>query len=86
MGMPMKRILITTQIHGIEQIGTEAAIDIIQKLSSNAAEVDKILENVSIWIMPRINPEGADNKYQDKWYPTRYTHQTWLPANIACRY
>jgi hypothetical protein len=77
-----KRVLITTQIHGNEQIGTEAAIDIIQKLNSNAAEVEKILENVSIWIMPRINPEGSDNTYEGKWYPTRYTHQTWLPANI----
>ncbi|RHW43543.1 hypothetical protein D1B31_02505 [Neobacillus notoginsengisoli] len=77
-----KRIFITTQIHGNEQIGTEAAIDIIQKLSSNSAEVNNILKNVSIWIMPRINPEGSDNLYQEKWYPTRYTHQTWLPANI----
>jgi hypothetical protein len=78
-----KRVLITTQIHGNEQIGTEAAVDIIQKLSSGGQEVDKILENVSIWIMPRINPEGSDNTYEGKWYPTRYTHQTWLPENIA---
>jgi len=77
-----KRILITAQIHGNEQIGAEAAIDIIQKLSSNGKEVQDILENVSIWIMPRINPEGADNLYEGKWYPTRYTHQTWLPENI----
>lgn len=78
-----KRILITAQIHGNEQIGAEAAIDIIQKLSSNGKEVEEILENVSIWIMPRINPEGADNQYEGKWYPTRYTHQTWLPENIG---
>lgn len=78
-----KRILITAQIHGNEQIGAEAAIDLIQKLSSNGQEVNEILENVSIWIMPRINPEGADNLYEGKWYPTRYTHQTWLPENIG---
>ncbi|MGM0901032.1 MAG: M14 family zinc carboxypeptidase [Bacillota bacterium] len=77
-----KRVLITTQIHGNEQIGTEAAIDIIQKLSSGGKEVDEILDKVSIWIMPRINPEGSDNQYEGKWYPTRYTHQTWLPENI----
>jgi hypothetical protein len=77
-----KSVLITTQIHGNEQIGTEAAIDIIQKLSSNSKEVNEMLDKVSIWIMPRINPEGADNQYEDKWYPTRYTHQTWLPENI----
>ncbi|MDN4495490.1 M14 family zinc carboxypeptidase [Ureibacillus aquaedulcis] len=78
-----KRILITAQIHGNEQIGAEAAIDVIQKLSSNGKEVEEILEEVSIWIMPRINPEGADNLYEGKWYPTRYTHQTWLPENIG---
>ncbi|OLS40966.1 M14 family zinc carboxypeptidase [Bacillus sp. MRMR6] len=78
-----KRILITAQIHGNEQIGAEAAIDIIQKLSSNGAEVEEILENVSVWIMPRINPEGSDNLFDGKWYPTRYTHQTWLPENIG---
>lgn len=78
-----KRILITTQIHGNEQIGTEAAIDIIQKLSSGGKEVDEILDKVSIWIMPRINPEGADNTFEGKWYPTRYTHQTWLPEKIG---
>jgi hypothetical protein len=77
-----KRVLITTQIHGNEQIGTEAAIDIIQKLSSGGKEVENILENVSIWIMPRINPEGSDNTFEGKWYPTRYTHQTWLPEKI----
>jgi hypothetical protein len=77
-----KRILITTQIHGNEQIGTEAAIDIIQKLSSGGQEIDEILEKVSIWIMPRINPEGSDNTFEEKWYPTRYTHQTWLPEKI----
>ena len=78
-----KKVLITTQIHGNEQIGTEAAIDIIQKLSSNGKDVNEILDKVSIWIMPRINPEGADNLYEGKWYPTRYTHQTWLPEDIG---
>ncbi|MFC4557815.1 M14 family zinc carboxypeptidase [Virgibacillus kekensis] len=78
-----KKIMITTQIHGNEQIGTEAAVDIIQKLSSNGKEVNEILENVSIWIMPRINPEGADNQYEDSWYPTRYTHQTWNPEELG---
>ncbi|HWO96608.1 MAG TPA: M14 family zinc carboxypeptidase [Bacillus sp. (in: firmicutes)] len=78
-----KRIFITTQIHGNEQIGTEAAIDIIQKLSAGGQEVSDILDKVSIWIMPRINPEGSDNQYEGTWYPTRYTHQTWDPVKIG---
>ncbi|AGE21013.1 MULTISPECIES: M14 family zinc carboxypeptidase [Geobacillus] len=78
-----KRIFITAQIHGNEQIGAEAAIDIMRKLSSNDQEVQNILKKVSIWIMPRINPEGADNTYEGKWYPTRYTHQTWEPEKLG---
>ncbi|SES75829.1 Zinc carboxypeptidase [Salinibacillus kushneri] len=78
-----KKIMITTQIHGNEQISTEAVLEVIQKLSSNGKEVKEILDEVSIWIMPRINPEGADNQYEDSWYPTRYTHQTWSPEEIG---
>ncbi|WP_194841249.1 M14 family zinc carboxypeptidase [Salinibacillus xinjiangensis] len=79
-----KKVLITSQIHGNEQVGTKAAVDVIQKLaSSSGKEVKEILDEVSIWIMPRINPEGADNFYEDSWYPTRYTHQTWNPEEIG---
>ena len=78
-----KKVLITTQIHGNDLIRPEDAINIIQKLSSGGKEVNDILDKVSIWIMPRINPEGSDNLFEDNWYPTRYTHQTWLPENIG---
>ena len=78
-----KRVLITSQIHGNEPLGTEAAVDLMQKLASGGKEVDDILSQVSIWFMPRINPDGADNMYDGKPYPTRYTHQTWNPAEIG---
>lgn len=78
-----KRVMITSQIHGNEPIGTEAAVDLMQKLASGGKEVDDILSQVSIWFMPRINPDGAANTYEGNPYPTRYTHQTWSPLDIG---
>lgn len=78
-----KRVMITSQIHGNEPIGTEAAVDLMQKLASGGKEVDDILSQVSIWFMPRINPDGAANTYEGNLYPTRYTHQTWKPEDIG---
>ncbi|TLS38460.1 M14 family zinc carboxypeptidase [Pseudalkalibacillus caeni] len=78
-----KKILITTQIHGNELVSTEGAIDLMQKLAAGGKEVDEILEKVSIWFLPRINPEGAMNQYDGEWYPARYTHQTWAPEALG---
>jgi murein tripeptide amidase MpaA len=71
-----KRVLIYTQIHGNEPLGTEAAIELIQKLSADGKEADKILDKVNVWFVPRINPDGTANQYEGKPYPTRYSHQT----------
>jgi len=78
-----KKVLITSQIHGNEPIGTEAIIELVQTFLSESKEVNEILENVTVWFMPRINPDGAANLYQDKLYPVRYTHQTWDPEEIG---
>ncbi|WP_070119550.1 M14 family zinc carboxypeptidase [Bacillus marinisedimentorum] len=78
-----KKILITTQIHGNEQVGTEGAIDLMQKLAAGGKEVEEILDKVSIWFLPRINPEGSMNQYEGEWYPARYTHQTWNPEALG---
>lgn len=73
------RVLITSQIHGNEPIGTEAVIDLIQTFLSNGKEVQEILKDVTVWFMPRINPDGSETYYNDALYPVRYTHQDWDP-------
>lgn len=78
------KVLITSQIHGNEPIGTEAIINLIQKLLSNDREAKSILDNVTIWFMPRINPDGAANiNAEGILYPVRYSSQTWIPENIG---
>lgn len=77
------KVLITSQIHGNEPIGTEAIIELIQKLLSNSKEVREILENVTIWFMPRINPDGAAHIQDGKLSPIRYSKQEWIPEAIG---
>jgi len=77
------RVFITTQIHGNEVLGTEAAVELMQKLVAGGKEVDEILDKVSIWIMPRINPDGSMYQRDGKWYPIRQCLQAWDPTAIG---
>jgi hypothetical protein len=77
------RMLITTQIHGNEPLGTEAVIEIMQSLIGGGKAAQAILDKVTIWIMPRINPDGAINQYEGQWIPKRYTDQEWIPEDIG---
>lgn len=46
-------------------------------------EADEILDKVSVWFMPRVNPDGFENTYEGEQYPTRYSHQTWNPTTLG---
>ncbi|MEH7334625.1 M14 family zinc carboxypeptidase [Neobacillus drentensis] len=78
-----KRVLIYTQIHGNEPLGTEAAVELIQKLSTGGKEAQQILDKVNVWFVPRINPDGTANQYEGKPFPVRYSHQTWNPEELG---
>jgi hypothetical protein len=77
------RLLVTSQIHGNEPLGTEAVVEIMQRLIAGGKAAQAILENVTIWFMPRINPDGAINQYEGQWIPKRYTDQEWVPEDIG---
>ncbi|WP_331233814.1 M14 family zinc carboxypeptidase [Natronorarus salvus] len=47
----------TTQQHGDEQPGTEAALDVLQVLGNGRGN-DDILDEVTIHVIPRHNPDG----------------------------
>jgi hypothetical protein len=72
-----------TQIHGNEPLGTEAAIELIQKLSAGGKEAANILDKVNVWFVPRVNPDGTANQYEGKPFPVRYSHQTWNPEELG---
>lgn len=79
------RILIDTQIHGGEPLGTEAALGMIQQLAmSNNPEIRMILDNVTVWIIPMLNMDGATFfERDDDWLrgqaQSRQNIQHWTP-------
>jgi len=78
-----KRVLVYTQIHGNEPLGTEAIVELMQKLTSGSKEANAILDQVSVWFVPRLNPDGTANLFEGKPYPVRYSHQTWNPEELG---
>ena len=76
-------VLITSQIHGNEVLGTQALVKLMQKFSAGGKEVNEILENVILWIMPRVNPDGAMYESNGEWYPIRQSYQVWDPEFIG---
>jgi hypothetical protein len=53
-------VLIFTQQHGDEPHGTEAALELIKKLSTGSAEAREILDHLYVLVIPRANPDGAE--------------------------
>ncbi|MCP8616248.1 M14 family metallopeptidase [Salirhabdus salicampi] len=56
-----KVILVQSEIHGNEKTGTEALLNILQQLSSSQnAEVEEILEEVTLVMLPKMNPDASE--------------------------
>ncbi|WP_173915482.1 M14 family zinc carboxypeptidase [Halobacillus sp. Marseille-Q1614] len=53
-------VLFLTQQHGNETLTTEGALKLIQKLTSNGKNINEILDNVNVLIVPRLNVDGAE--------------------------
>lgn len=54
-------VLITSQIHGNEPMGTIALVNLLQYLgSSNSPEAKKIREEITLVAVPQMNPDAAE--------------------------
>ena len=53
-------VLAWSQMHGNETTGTKALLDYISMLFTNVTELDYLLQSVSIYMIPVLNPDGAD--------------------------
>jgi hypothetical protein len=75
------KILIDSQIHGGEPLGTEALVEMIKKLAtSNSREVKEILDNVVVWVIPMLNRDGATIFERETGQAqTRQNVQDWTP-------
>lgn len=63
-------ILVQSQIHGNENHGTEALLNLLSRIGGNTAEARAIRENVTIVAIPRLNVDGGEND-------TRQNQMTW---------
>jgi len=79
-GDPKKEpVMIITQQHGDEPIGTEAAVEVIKYLSTGSAQAKKILDSIYVLIVARVNPDGAE-----LWQ--RYNHDPAAPPAKTADY
>ena len=53
-------VMIITQQHGNEAMTTEAALKLIQFLSTGSSKAMEILDYLYVLIVPRVNPDGAE--------------------------
>ena len=81
-------VLIEGQIHGGEPLGAEASIEVIKQLASSGnPDIDMIREKLTIWIIPRLNPEGGTYEVDGELVQRRQNLQEWtreewgLPAD-----
>lgn len=74
------RVLIEGQIHGGEPLGAEASIEVIKQLASSGnPDIDEILDKLTIWIIPRLNPEGGTYEVDGELVQRRQNSQPWTP-------
>ncbi|WP_459867657.1 M14 family zinc carboxypeptidase [Halomonas shantousis] len=53
-----RTVMIVTQQHGDEPLGTEAALGLLETLSRDSDSARALRENVTVVVMPRVNPDG----------------------------
>ncbi|WP_266081102.1 M14 family zinc carboxypeptidase [Haladaptatus caseinilyticus] len=60
MGSGDTNVHLITQIHGDEPAGTEAILRVLRQLSVSSSETaERIQNNISLTVVPRVNPDGA---------------------------
>ncbi|MFZ7126364.1 MAG: M14 family zinc carboxypeptidase [Desulfobacterales bacterium] len=70
-GDPMNQaVMMQTQQHGNEPVGTEAALQMVQFLSTGSAKANKILDHLYVLIIVRVNPDGAELWQRYNYDPT----------------
>jgi len=75
------KVLIEGQIHGGEPLGAEACLEVIKQLASSGnKELKEVLEKLTIWIIPRLNPEGATYEEDGELVQRRTNEQNWTPG------
>ncbi len=68
-GTGSTKMLYITQQHGDEPLGTEAALQLLQRLGNGGAGWDAILSKVTLLVVPRVNPDGSERFWRQNYDP-----------------
>lgn len=63
-------VYVQTQIHGNENHGTEALLNLLGQMGGNTPEAQELRENITLVGIPRLNVDGGEND-------TRQNAQSW---------
>ncbi|MGH3715501.1 MAG: M14 family zinc carboxypeptidase [Micromonosporaceae bacterium] len=63
------KVLYITQQHGDEPLGTEAALQLLQRLGNGGAGWDAILDKVTLLVIPKVNPDGSERFWRQNYDP-----------------
>ncbi|MQA27475.1 MAG: peptidase M14 [Micromonosporaceae bacterium] len=63
------KVLYITQQHGNEPLGTEAALQLLQRLGNGGAEWGAILDQVTLLVVPKVNPDGSERFWRQNYDP-----------------
>jgi hypothetical protein len=75
------KVLIEAQIHGNEPLGVEVCLELIKQLAASGnKDIKEVLEELTIWIIPRVNPEGATYEEDGQLVQRRTNEQDWTPG------
>lgn len=76
-----KGIYIQSSIHGDEEAHVIATVELIQTLATSGnKEVLAMLDQLTIWIVPMLNPDGIMFEVDGNRWPQRLNVQTWDPT------
>jgi len=72
MGWGPVRMWVQGRIHGNEPFGNDVCLELIKSLLSKDR---KILEEMTLWIVPSYNPDGSERYWRGNATPTRWDDQ-----------
>lgn len=59
-GTGATKVLYITQQHGNEPLGTEAALQLLQRAGGGGAGWEAILSRITLLVVPKVNPDGSE--------------------------
>ena len=62
-------LMVVTQVHGDEPMGTEAALQLLREMAGNSPRAAELRSQLTLLVMPRTNPDGWE-RYQDPDFAT----------------